>query len=423
MALRVPKWLRDLFDSPAKRTEGLAPAGLWIDPFASSNPVSKADYIASGQGHYLWIVLPGGETTATIGLTGVRDVIACQSAFVPPSFTAEFALSGAKDLVGAVATHVPPSFSAAVALQGVADQIAAAAEWRALSDFQATIALSGAKDTVSSAASHVPPSFAATVALVGAQDQIAAPVVHVAPGAAAAIALTGLADQLGVAASHVPPSFSAAVALTGVKDQVAVAAAFSGASVTVSDNFNRSNGALGANWTVLPSGMTVPTINTNQVIGAGGMKCGAYWSANALAANQWAEMKCTNAYYSTAYPFDGCGLGPAVRCQSGQPSGYFLGYFDWDDMGGGLGGIVSLGYLDYGIYHAIHQWEMGAGWGNNKVLRLEVSGTTLTAKWGTAHGGSFTTLGSYTDSRYATGYAGIIGQGASYGDDWYAGEL
>lgn len=65
---------------------------------------------------------------------------------------------------------------------------------------------------------------------------------------------------------------------------------------TVSDDFNRANGALGANWTTITAADAAPTIVSNAVVGGTGISTwgdGALWTANSLTNDQYAQVDAT----------------------------------------------------------------------------------------------------------------------------------
>jgi hypothetical protein len=68
-------------------------------------------------------------------------------------------------------------------------------------------------------------------------------------------------------------------------------------AVAISDDFNRANGGLGANWTTL-SGFGAPQISTNVVVGS--TEEAAYYSAATPAANQYVQAFCDTSEGFTA---------------------------------------------------------------------------------------------------------------------------
>ncbi len=189
-----------------------------------------------------------------------------------------------------------------------------------------------------------------------------------------------------------------------------------------SDNFDRTNAStLGSNWTAV-SGLVMPNIYSNQAAGpTGNGKPGAYWSANSFADNQYSELKAT-------YTQAGGVLvpGPAVRILSSAKTYYSVELYCTDDGKGGVAD-VTLQIVKYvSGTRTVLDSVAGQSTGNI-VLRLEVSGTTLTAKSGTTHG-SLTTRKTATDSAIASGSAGLafdytLSANNVFADNWYGGDI
>ena len=66
-------------------------------------------------------------------------------------------------------------------------------------------------------------------------------------------------------------------------------------SVVATDNFNRADGALGANWAEAATAYTdnQPVISSNEVMSGGGGSYdnASYWSANSFANAQYSKAK------------------------------------------------------------------------------------------------------------------------------------
>src|SRR5690349_7052012 len=102
-------------------------------------------------------------------------------------------------------------------------------------------------------------------------------------------------------------------------------------AATISDNFNRANGGLGANWTTV-SGTTAPQIVNNTVQpGSAGTLNSAYWSANTFGANQYAAASFPNS--------SGTNWGPAIAVRLSNSKGYILWY-------GNQTNVVSIWRMD-----------------------------------------------------------------------------
>mgnify|MGYP001609199059 CR=1 FL=1 len=128
----------------------------------------------------------------------------------------------------------------------------------------------------------------------------------------------------------------------------------------------------------------------------------ARWSAGSFNGDQYAEMV-LSALSSGNY------IGVAVRTQNGAHSGYGA-------------------YSDSGTNVKIVKWVTGtptdlytgAVFSPGNIIRLEISGTSLTLKK------NGVTVTSTTDATFSSGLPGIVGKGnstLSRGDNFYAGSI
>lgn len=185
-----------------------------------------------------------------------------------------------------------------------------------------------------------------------------------------------------------------------------------GGPTAVSDNFNRANGSLGANWTAITSMSGHSIAGTSYVYGTSSN--GSYWSANAFANNQYSE-----ATYAT-----GDDITVAVRASpSAQTYYYATAYNFFDDVDdwtyfeiykvvGGSSTLLASSYI------------AGSRVSNNiYTVRLTASGTTLTMYTGDATNDiretSWTQRHQITDSSIASGSAGFIASANA----WWGGDL
>lgn len=128
-------------------------------------------------------------------------------------------------------------------------------------------------------------------------------------------------------------------------------------ALPASDNYNRANGGLGANWTT-PAGANAPTISGNQVVGTGG-DCFAYWSADAFTDDQYAEYTLPDVTHPDS--------GICARLQEDGSGG--KGYLYSPSSGGvwklsgGFGGASLLATISTSP-------------ANGDALRIEVTGTS-----------------------------------------------
>lgn len=176
-------------------------------------------------------------------------------------------------------------------------------------------------------------------------------------------------------------------------------------ALPASDNFNRSNGALGSDWTGT-SGSLV--INSNSVASnSSGAETAAGWNADAFANNQYSQVKITATTTGGA-------VGPAVRVSLSGNVNYYGYYGSSSENSSGVFKVVNGSWFD--LSGAIS----GAGFAVNDVVRLEVEGTALRAYKNS------TLVWSGTDSDISSGAAGICGYSNVSGmrlDDWTGGDL
>src|ERR1700744_551069 len=89
-------------------------------------------------------------------------------------------------------------------------------------------------------------------------------------------------------------------------------------AATVSDNFDRANGALGSNWTTTP-GTAAPQISGNTLhAGTASSLNSAYWSASTFGNDQFAQ--------GTLPGSSGGNYGPGLAVRLSGAKGYFLWY-------------------------------------------------------------------------------------------------
>ena len=102
-------------------------------------------------------------------------------------------------------------------------------------------------------------------------------------------------------------------------------------ATTVSDNFDRADGALGSNWTTV-SGTGAPQIVSNTLrVGTAGALSSAYWSASTFSSDQFAQASLPNS--------SGTQYGPGIAVRLSGSKGYFLWY-------GNSSNTVSLWRMD-----------------------------------------------------------------------------
>lgn len=178
-------------------------------------------------------------------------------------------------------------------------------------------------------------------------------------------------------------------------------------TLPATDNFTAANGTdlvtYNASWTYNGG---VFAINSNAVYSnSAGIETGAHWNADAFNNDQYAQGVCA---IIAALRW----IGVAVRCHASAQTYY--GYY----------GSNADRYL---FKEVAATWtQIGSAGGAfiaADVIRLEVSGTTLTPK---LNGSTDATIGAQTDSAISSGSAGISGSSLSTVvslDDWEGGNL
>lgn len=176
-------------------------------------------------------------------------------------------------------------------------------------------------------------------------------------------------------------------------------------ALPASDDFNRANGALGADWTTVMGSIL---IESNQVRpSSGGNDSLVYWSSDVFANDQYAEL--TYAAEGTFAP-----IGPAVRVSgtsSANANGYAL------HLGTDANGNARLMRFLNGTGTIL---STSTGWVAGDIARIEADGTTIRVKRNGVE------LSSITDSNVASGSAGMSSYnafGGERGDNWSGGDL
>ena len=101
-----------------------------------------------------------------------------------------------------------------------------------------------------------------------------------------------------------------------------VAVSCAASATSAADNFNRADGALGANWTAISDGAMA--IASQQVVGTAGKTTGETWSASAFTSDQYSQVQVTSTPLS-----GGQWIGAAVRVQGSGQTGY-VGIYYWN---------------------------------------------------------------------------------------------
>lgn len=162
------------------------------------------------------------------------------------------------------------------------------------------------------------------------------------------------------------------------------------------DNFNRADGPVGANWT-LDHGTGSLQVATNEVTGGDASGQGMHWNADAFTGDHYGEMIARN---------DNADGGPSVR--GGSSDSYLLDNF---------GTLLTIYQYNGGLFDVVASQTKDYSAGS--VYRLEVSGSSLTSK----EDGSTTGMPSGTDSSLTGGAPGIFSTNGWLGDDWQGDDL
>lgn len=181
-------------------------------------------------------------------------------------------------------------------------------------------------------------------------------------------------------------------------------------ALPATDNFNRSDlVSLGSNWTVLNSGGF--GVSSNNLYPNCSGDCGAIWNADTFADDHYSKLGSITAVNSSG----DFALGLSVR---GAVSGSrYYGYI-------GLPRSAER-YLirnDAGTPTALQHYT-GGGVSIGNSMELRAVGSLITPM---LNGSTDSSLGTATDSTYASGSAGVAGYSASNllrADDWEGGNI
>jgi hypothetical protein len=183
---------------------------------------------------------------------------------------------------------------------------------------------------------------------------------------------------------------------------VAVSCAANSAG-SASDDFNRADGALGANWTATSDGGMA--IASQQVIGTAAQVRGNTWTASTFGGDQYSEVQVTSTQLTGAQ-----WIGPAVRVQNGGQNAY-VGIYNWNSGSPLLQVFERSGgsWAQLGSSYSISPLAAGT------KLRLTVVGNSI----------SFMVNGvqriGVTDSSFTSGAPGIMAFDSASADNWSGG--
>ena len=181
-------------------------------------------------------------------------------------------------------------------------------------------------------------------------------------------------------------------------------------ALPATDNFTTGTSqnleAYSANWTSQAGLLWIEEWQDAVSPKASGDYSYYYWNADAFNDNQYSE-----GVIKTLGP--GFDIGIACRVDTGTDDDCY-GYFD-DSTGATLFKMVADAFTQLG--------NTGDAWATSDVVRLEVSGTTITP---IVNASTDSSIGAQTDGSIGAGSAGLSGFGWDSGstiDDWEGGNL
>jgi hypothetical protein len=172
------------------------------------------------------------------------------------------------------------------------------------------------------------------------------------------------------------------------------------------DDFNRANGGLGANWTAIADAnhATLAIATNKVVVGTNNTDCASIWSADTFQNDQYSEATYT---VGTSASNQGC----IVRGRT-SPN---IRYYDFL-LGSGGAFLDAIEYYDGTTWNGL---ATAAGSGSGTV-RCEVTGTSIVGKF------NGTTVLTVTDATLSSGAPGLhLYDGVSDAtmDDWLGGPI
>lgn len=163
-------------------------------------------------------------------------------------------------------------------------------------------------------------------------------------------------------------------------------------TILATDDFNRANGGLGANWTT-GTGVQPPRIVSNEALGnAAANVCDANYTGALVGGGAWPNDQYSQfTIGSVVDTTSDEGVGPACRMASGAQTQYFA---QTNTVETKLYKVVAGTFTQLGVD--------GAACATGNVLRLECVGDQITVKKN-----GTTIIGPITDSAIASGNAGM----------------
>jgi hypothetical protein len=186
----------------------------------------------------------------------------------------------------------------------------------------------------------------------------------------------------------------------GAANVTNVAVTCSAAASSVTDNFNRANGSLGAGWTDMTDGGLA--ISSQMVVGTTSTYSGDIRTGETYSSNQSSQIAVTATRLT-----GGQWIGPVVRAQNGGQNLY-LGLYFWNNGNPQL----MLYKRSSGNWTQLGSSYSSGALAAGTTLTLTATGSTLTfAENGVA-------LITASDTSLTGGAPGIMAYGAPTGDNW-----
>jgi hypothetical protein len=174
-------------------------------------------------------------------------------------------------------------------------------------------------------------------------------------------------------------------------------------ATSATDNFNRADGGLGANWTAISDGGMA--IASQQVTGTAGAVTGDTWTASTFTSDQYSEVQVTSTQLTGTQ-----WVGAAVRVQNGGQNAY-VGIYSWNSGSP----VLQLFKRSAGTWTQLGSSYSSGPLAAGTKLRLTVLGNSI----------SFMVNGvqriGLTDSSFTGGAPGIMAYGSATADNWAGG--
>jgi putative esterase len=178
-------------------------------------------------------------------------------------------------------------------------------------------------------------------------------------------------------------------------------------SATPTDNFDRANGPLGADWTGLPEGGLA--ISAGQATGSPGQYSGSYRSAEYFSPDQYSEIEITaTPFSSSTHQW----IGASVRNRSNGD--LYVGIY-WNNLGGAP--LLRLYKRVSGVFTQLGPEYASGTLPAGSKLKIMVLGSTVSLLL------DGTVKISISDGDLSVGAPGIMAYDTATADNWNAGDF